>query len=295
MGSSSILKAEGELAGSSAKAYLKDLQDLPSLPAIALQALAVAEDPLSTASDLLRVILSDPPLAAKVLKVANSVHFHRGHAVSDLQTAIVRLGFSNVRNLLMGVSVIRAFNTYFVGAPYTREDFWVHSIAVGITASRLSGESAQLCASSSFVMGLLHDIGQLVLDRVARGPFAEAIRVAQDGRIPLFEAERLRLGSDHAAVAGELLESWRFPRELVEPVRWHHEPSRCDEAHRPHASLLEAADWICDTHKIGNSGNDHPVTPSAGCLRTLGLNEASIAALVDAVQKEPLLSLLLPV
>jgi HD-like signal output (HDOD) protein len=283
------------LAGSSAKAYLKNLKDLPSLPAVAMQALAVAEDPSSTASDLLRVILSDPPLAAKVLKVANSVHFDRGHAVSDLQTAIVRLGFSNVRNLLMGVSVIRAFNTYFVGAPYTREDFWVHSIAVGVTASRLSGESVQLCASSSFVMGLLHDIGQLVLDRVAREAFTDAVRVAQDGRIPLFEAERLKLGSDHAVVAGELLESWRFPRELVEPVRWHHEPARCDAAHRPHAYLLEAADWICDTHKIGSSGNDHPVTPSAESLRSLGLTADSIAALVDAVQKEPLLSLLLPV
>jgi HD-like signal output (HDOD) protein len=274
---------------------LKTFRDLPSLPGIALQAVAVAEDPSSTASDLLRVILSDPPLAAKVLKVANSVHFHRGHTVSDLQTAIVRLGFTNVRNILMGVSVIRAFNNCFVGAPYTREDFWIHSIAVGVTACRLSGESAQLCASSSFVMGLLHDIGQLVLDRVSRERYAEAVRSAQSDRIPLFKAERLRLGTDHAAVAGGLLESWRFPRELVEPVRWHHDPSGCEEAHRPHASLLEVADWICDTHGIGGSGNDHPVTPGADSLRAFRLTEGSIRELVDFVRREPLLSLLLPV
>lgn len=283
------------MAGSSAKGYLRNLGELPSLPAVAIQALAVAEDPSSTASDLLRVILSDPPLAAKVLKVANSVHFDRGHAVSDLQTAIVRLGFSNVRNLLMGVSVIRAFNAYFIGAPYTREDFWVHSIAVGVTASRLSGESAQLCASSSFVMGLLHDIGQLVLDRVARDSFVAAVRAAREGKVPLFEAERARLGSDHAAVAGELLDSWRFPRELVEPVRWHHEPRRCDAAHRPHAELLEVADWICDQHQIGNSGNDHPAAPAAESLRRFRLTEESILSLVDAVRQEPLLSILLPV
>lgn len=283
------------MSGSPASSYLKNLQDLPPLPAIALQAVAVAEDPSSTASDLLRVILSDPPLAAKVLKVANSVHFHRGHAVSDLQTAIVRLGFTNVRNILMGVSVIRAFNNCFVGAPYTREDFWVHSIAVGVVASRLSGESAQLCASSSFVMGLLHDIGQLVLDRASRERYAEAVRTARADRIPLFRAERLRLGADHAAVGGGLLETWRFPRELVEPILWHHEPSRCEEAHRPHASLLEVADWICDTHGIGSSGNDHPVAPPADRLRALRLTDASIRALADSVREEPLLSLLLPV
>src|SRR5581483_1694328 len=114
---SAPVETGGTVSGFSPKEYLRNLGDLPSLPAVAVQALAVAEDPSSTASDLLRVIMSDPPLAAKVLKVANSVHFHRGHAVHDLQTAIVRLGFSNVRNLLMGVSVIRAFNSHFIGAP----------------------------------------------------------------------------------------------------------------------------------------------------------------------------------
>lgn len=279
----------------SAKDYLKNLRELPSLPGVALQALAVAEDPSSTASDLLRVIMSDPPLAAKVLKVANSVHFQRGHVVSDLQTAIVRLGFSNVRNLLMGVAVIRAFNTYFVGAPYTREDFWVHSIAVGVTASRLSGEGLQLCASSSFVMGLLHDIGQLVLDRAAREAYGQAIRAAQDGRLPLHEAERRRLGCDHAAVGAELLASWRFPHELVEPVRWHHDPDRCDAPHRPHAHLIQAADWICDLHQIGSSANEHPSAPSPDTMAALKLNDATIVKLVDTVRAEPLLSLLLPV
>jgi HD-like signal output (HDOD) protein len=279
----------------SPKEFLKNLQDLPSLPGVAVQALAVAEDPASTASDLLRVIMSDPPLAAKVLKVANSVYFHRGHAVTDLQTAIVRLGFSNVRNLLMGVAVIRAFNAYFIGAPYTREDFWVHAIGSGIVASRLSGENVQLCASSSFVMGLLHDIGQLVLDRAAREAYGQAILTARDRGIPLPDAERMRLGCDHAAVGAELLAAWRFPHELVEPVRWHHEPHRCAPAHRPHASLLQAADWICDAHDIGSSANGNPVKPSEDILRTLHATEESIERLVDSVRREPLLTLLLPV
>jgi putative nucleotidyltransferase with HDIG domain len=275
--------------------YLRNIGDLPSLPGVAVRALAVAEDPSSTASDLLRVIMSDPPLAAKLLKVANSVYFHRGHAVHDLQTAIVRLGFANVRNLLMGVSVIRAFNTYFIGAPYTREDFWVHSIAVGVLASRLSGENVQLCASSSFVMGLLHDIGQLVLDRAAREAYGQALRAARDARVPLDEAERRRLGCDHAAIGAELLASWRFPHELVEPVRWHHQPGRCEASHRPHAYLLQAADWICDEHQIGSSANDHPARPSDETLRQLRITDGSIRDLLDSVREEPLLTLLLPV
>jgi HD-like signal output (HDOD) protein len=260
-----------------------------------MQALAVAGDPSSTASDLLRVIMSDPPLAAKVLRVANSVHFHRGHDVSDLQTAIVRLGFSNMRNLLMGVAVIRSLNPYFVGAPVTREDFWVHSIAVGVTASRLSGQNEQLCASSSFVMGLLHDVGKLVLDRTARDRFAQALQLSEGAKIPLPEAERVRLGCDHAQVGGELLAAWRFPRELVEPVRWHHEPMKCDPVHRSHAVILQTADWICNVHGLGGAGNLHPTAPDPASLVRLRVTGRSIASIVEAVRNEPLLSLLLPV
>jgi len=260
-----------------------------------MQALAVTQDPSSTASDLLRVIMSDPPLAAKVLRVANSVHFHRGYDVSDLQTAIVRLGFSNVRNLLMGVAVIRSLNPYFAGAPVAREDFWVHSIAVGVTASHLSGQSEQLCASSSFVMGLLHDIGKLVFDRSARDRFAQALQLSAGAKVPLHEAERVRLGCDHAVVAGELLAAWRFPRELVEPVRWHHDPAKCDAAHRPHAIILQTADWICNVHGLGGAGNAHPVAPDASALIRLRVTGRSIASIVEAVKREPLLNLLLPV
>lgn len=274
--------------------YLEDLGELPSLPAVALQALAVATDPSSTASDLLRVIMTDPPLAAKVLRVANSVHFHRGYDVSDLQTAIIRLGFSNVRNLLMGVAVIRSFHSYFAGAPFTREDFWYHSVAVGVTASRLSGGSEQLCASSSFVLGLLHDIGKLVLDRTSRALFSRAVRASQEQKIPLHEAERLFLGCDHAAVAGELLTAWGFPSELIEPVRWHHQPARCDPAHRPHAILLQTADWICSVYRLGSGANAHPRPPAPETLIRLRVTGQSIQSIVDSVRNEPLLSLLVP-
>jgi HD-like signal output (HDOD) protein len=273
---------------------LTDLPDLPTLPAVALQAAAIAEDPSSTASDLLRVIMTDPPIASKVLKVANSVHFHRGHAVTDLQTAIVRLGFSNVRNLLLGVAVMRPFGAAFAGAPYSREDFWTHSVAVGAAAARLAPDGEELCASTAFVSGLLHDLGKLVLDRYARDGFLHAIRLSQAEGIPLHEAERRRFGRDHAQVAGELLEAWRFPRELTEPVRWHHDPDSCDPAHRGHARALRAADWICSAHGPGSGGNAHPARPTDAELARLGLDEARVRELVRGLESEPLLAALVP-
>ncbi len=275
---------------------LGEIKDLPTLPSMAAAALAVAEDPGSTASDLLRVILSDPPIAARVLRVANSVFFHRaaGGDVTDLQTAIVRLGFSNVRNLLMGVSVIRSFNAFFVDSPYTREDFWVHSISVAALTGRLSRADERISSSTAFVAGLLHDIGKLILDRYHRDPFTHALRLAQGERIPLDEAERRRFGSDHAAIAGELLDTWHFPRELSDPVRYHHDPERCPERHRLHAMLVQAADYLCNVHGVGYSGNAHPAAPPARYFEQLKIREDEIESHLEALRSEPLLVALLP-
>ena len=275
---------------------LGSLSDLPTIPSMAGLALAVAEDPDATASDLLRVIMSDPPIAAKVLRVANSVYFQRGGGeVTDLQTAIVRLGFANVRNILMGVSVIRSFNAFFVGAPYTREDFWIHSISVGVLASRLSGANESLCSSTAFVVGLMHDLGKLLFDRHARASWVRALAVSRERKIPLCEAERETLGADHAALAGALLEAWRFPRELSEPVRWHHDPRTCSEEHRLHAMLLHVADAVCSARRIGYSGNDHPAPPSRESLESLEVTARGLEEAVASLEGEPLMRLLLPV
>ena len=274
---------------------LKEVGDLPTIPSVAAQALALTEDPSSTASDLLRVVMTDPPLAAKVLRVANSVRFHGDHDVTDLQTAIVRLGFNQVRNLLMGVAVIRSFNTYFVGAPYTREDFWVHCISVGVLAAKLAGEGDTLPSSTAFVGGLLHDAGKLVLDRFAREPFTRSLRLAQSESMPLFKAERQCMGTDHAEVGAELLALWKFPLELTEPVRWHHEPQRCAASAQVNARAVEAADWLCNLHKVGYSGNPHPCRPPEEALKKLGITDARAKELIKSLEAEPLLSALLPV
>jgi putative nucleotidyltransferase with HDIG domain len=270
--------------------------DLPSLPVVATLAIGVSSDPDSTASDLLRVIMSDPPLAAKVLRVANSVYYQRGGAdVKDLQTAIVRLGFSNVRNLLVGLSVIRSFDPFFVGAPYTREDFWVHSISTGLLAARLTRTAANLSSSTAFIAGLLHDVGKLVLDRQLRDAWSQALSLSRLAALPLHEAELRTMGSDHAQVGASVLEAWKLPSELVEPVRWHHRPAGAPVHHRVHAAAVLLADYFCIHHRLGYSGNEHPPLPAKALLDEFRTTDEAVAEAVRDLEQSPLLGVLLPV
>ncbi len=276
-----------------ARIPLHQIKDLPTLPAIADAALAVAHNPDSTANDLLKVILIDPAIAAKVVRVANSVFFNRGFEITDLQSAIVRMGFTNVRNLLLGVSVIRAFDSFFVEAPYSREDFWVHSISVGALAGRLT-ESRHLSSSTAFLAGLLHDLGKLILDRYLQHEFREVVKLAGREGLPLNEAEERSLGICHAVVGAGLLEVWKFPAELVEPIRHHHDPEDCPEPHRSHAVLIQVADYLVNTRRLGFSGNAHPTPPPVEYVRAFHLSQEMIDFLFDSIEKEALPSFLLP-
>jgi HD-like signal output (HDOD) protein len=275
---------------------LKEIKDLPTIPAMAAAALQVADDPASTASDLLRVILTDPPIAARVLRVANSAFFRptvRGE-VTELQTAIVRLGFTNVRNLLMGVSVIRSFNAFFVDSPYTREDFWVHCISVGALAGRLCQGNPRISSSTAFVTGLLHDLGKLVLDRYERAAFTRALRLSQGERLPLDVAERREFGSDHSAIAGDLMDLWNFPKELSDPVRFHHDPERCPEPHRFGAVILQVADYVCNVNGLGYSGNTHPAPLPEGSWELVGTRPEDLKTHLESLRNEPLVAALMP-
>jgi HD-like signal output (HDOD) protein len=144
------------------------------------------------------------------------------------------------------------------------------------------------------VTGLLHDIGKLVLDRYSRDPFTHALRLAQSEKIPLDQAERRRFGSDHAAIAGELLDTWNFPRELSDPIRYHHDPDRCPERHRLHAILIEASDYLCNAHHLGYSGNAYPAAPPEANLELLRIRSEDVESHILALRNEPLLVALLP-
>jgi HD-like signal output (HDOD) protein len=267
--------------------------DLPTLPVVAARALSITGDLEAPIEAVLELLRMDPPLAAKVLRVANSVWFQRGRSVSDLRSAVVRLGFAHIRNILVGVSVLRSFDAYFAGAPYSREDFWRHCIGVGVVAARLGREAADLSASSAFLAGLLHDVGKLVLDQQLRDPWDAALRMSREYRLPLHEAEARVVGCDHATIGGGLLDLWRIPAEVADPVRWHHRPDGCPAPHRRAAMLLNAADYHCIEHRVGYGGNEHPERPGASILAALRLTEDGCRTAVEGLDRDALFAALL--
>ncbi len=143
---------------------------LPSFPDVALRVRQALEAEHCTADTLARVVHSEPALAARLLKVANSALLNRGGPpVTDLRTAIARLGFDMVRNAATAVAV----EQLLLGREHQDiraelERLWRHSVAVSALAYVLAGQCRGVNRDEALLAGLMHDIGRLYVHARAR-------------------------------------------------------------------------------------------------------------------------------
>ena len=197
---------------------LQRTSDLPVLPALALEALALSRRANVRMDQLLDVIEREPLLAARVLGVANSAFYSRGMPTTSVQYALVRLGTHAVRDVLtMAVYSSTVFDV--PGLSELVRECFDHSVAVA-RASRELARFMDLDPEVAFLAGLLHDVGYARCLKIAR------TALAQVEREPMLEA----VDALHAAAGGVLARAWSLPAEVVLACERHHTPDVRDYA-----------------------------------------------------------------
>ncbi|MBI5058753.1 HDOD domain-containing protein [candidate division KSB1 bacterium] len=198
--------------------------DLPTLPTIAIEVSRLATSPLTGMSDIVRIIRNDPPLTAKILRVANSAFYGMPRRIESLNMALVVLGMREINNLVTCISVLRAFPGRGE-AGFDRNAFWEHSAGTGEIARVIASRLHLRLHGVEFTAGLLHDVGKIVLDQHFHSEFMESLRVASAEGLSTAEAERRVLGVDHAEIGAWLAEAWALPPAITECIRYHHQPT----------------------------------------------------------------------
>jgi putative nucleotidyltransferase with HDIG domain len=237
---------------------IRRVTEVPTLPSTVAKILEVTGDEYSSAADLAKVIYFDQSLATKVLRIANSPFYGFSRQVKTLEHATVILGFKDIRNMALAMSVFSSFFVKGGAGRFDRIRFWEHSLSCGLGA-KVIAEDAGLNKTELFVAGLIHDLGKVVLDRYHQEGFQEVLEAAVARRLPWDEAEREVLGYDHAEVAGRLLSAWKFPADLVRPVACHHRPWEDDLEPRRSAAVY-LADTLCRSVEMP----DHEGQPLPG-------------------------------
>jgi HD-like signal output (HDOD) protein len=255
---------------------LNSLTHLPSLPGTVLeveQELDRKDDLSVSAVRIGRLIEKDMGISAKVLKIANSV-FYAGRygRIADIGQAVARLGIDEVRNICVTVGGLQLFTGE--SDLVSLKDFWRHSMGAALFIRHCGGQMPQPSPlpSGSYIAGLFHDIGILILDRYFHDAYKIVRQHGAGKEKPLFAVEKESLGIHHGEIGAMLLDRWRLPGEICSAVRDHHEPDMCPEPSRRLCQLINIATFACSAFGIPEPGDDTFQAGSAGAWHDLGLD-----------------------
>ncbi|MBD3221104.1 HDOD domain-containing protein [bacterium] len=235
------------------------LLELPTIPETLTRILELLEDPNSGARDLAAVIRSDAPLAAKILRLANSPLYQKNRSITTVQECVAVLGYRTVRQVALCVAVVSSLGKECDAraAALDYRDLWRHCVTVGAVSQELARAVRHESPETVFTGGLLHDLGKFVLTICHPRHYADLVVARRRSGLPLVEAERRDLGFDHAQAGGALARSWNFPDVLIAMIAGHHDREPSDRS----VALVGLADHLANImaptrSDLGFSGNE---------------------------------------
>lgn len=263
---------------------IRQAPTLGSPPAVYRRLVEVLDDPRSGPHEVAAVIGQDTSLTARLLRIANSAYFAFSKPVDSVHQAVTFIGATHVRDIALATSVTSAFRNVPPDLIHL-EDFWRHSIAVGIGARMLAGIRRESNVERFFVAGMLHDLGRLVLYSSAPDAARAILEHAKDRECLLYEAERELAGFDHGTIGGALMEQWNMSASLVECVTLHHRPEEARDF-AVEAATIHLADLIANALRLGRSGERRVPPRWIGLWDTLSLDPATLPDLMTSMQEE---------
>jgi putative nucleotidyltransferase with HDIG domain len=229
--------------------------ELPLLPQVASQVMALTSDPAADAAKLSSLIHQDQALAAHVLRIANSPAYMPRSPVVSLQHAVAMLGINLLSEIAFTAS-LKAGAFQVPGHEDEVKELWRHSLASGAFAKEVA-RARRVNVESAFLCGLLHAIGKPVVLRTAAA-IAQKQSISADK--PLL---RMLMNGYHSRVGCLIADKWSLPKQVAEAIQYY---SDYDHAvsFRQECLLTYAADRLA-THLLTpddmpeDSLRDHPV------------------------------------
>ena len=202
---------------------LDKIKEIPTLPTIVFELNQHLQNPETSIAKVSQTIEKDQAMALKILKLVNSAFYGFRSKVSDVNNAVVLLGFNAVRNAIISVSVINALPKTLLFQDFEMIDFWKHSLAVAVTSKNIAQKAGGESADNCFVGGLLHDVGKVIMAQYLTDEFVKVWSRMQNEYLPFYEAEQKELPVDHTQIGAYLADRWQLPTGLTDAIRWHHE------------------------------------------------------------------------
>jgi HD-like signal output (HDOD) protein len=246
----------------------KKIEGAPRLASLrsinmALSELVYAEN--SFTSQIAEIIRRDPSLTSRLLKLVNSVFFGLSQRVNNIEEAIFYLGLRQIRELALATPIIEDFDKLDSGFDKNSwHKLWQHSIGTGIlTREILSVAGVKFEDDTDYIVGLVHNVGKIVCASVFPEAFSKIQETTCDTTEDVCKMEKELIGWDHAAIGAYFLEKHHLGPEIVEPVRFHNNPSQIEEeSYMQTAAAVQLADHM--VRSVGIEGLENTEIPEEG-------------------------------
>ncbi len=229
---------------------------LPSLESVLSELQALTSQNHARLDDLIRLVEADQGMSIRVLRMANSVYFAPSEPIMEVQEAVLYIGLSAFRGLVVSSRCIE--KTCHVRQSVLHwSQFWTHAAGVGWITRELSQYLREVdqSAESYYLMGLLHDIGKVVLAQLMPEEFDRIYTRAAREKVAVHLLEHEILGVEHGHLGAWYMHKQRIPLALCEPVRLHHATGGDNSAFYNSARLIRLADHFAHWLELGQSGN----------------------------------------
>ena len=280
--------AEQDASGTerSLRSILRQIEALPSLPAVANAILGQVLNQDFDHSKLARVIETDPALSLKVLDYANSATYITRGQVSQVEQGLNRLGSKVVQTLMLSVLIKDSLIKGDKKAEAIQTAHWKHSLATAVFAALVAGRVSPSLAGEAFGAGIMHDIGGIFLQLHMQDRYVQVTERMEELYEPVLEAEQEIFKTDHTAVGRWIAEKWKLTPAMTDAIWLHHHSAPAIAAFKDNARLVAivalanilAHATIMDAPRVMARERQRQM----GLQEMLGLDEADVQAILTA-------------
>lgn len=209
---------------------------LPSLPAVALRVVELTSNVDVKLPELATTIQNDQGLASKVLRTVNSSFYGLPNRCASINKALVLLGLGPVKSLALSFSLIGSIGDQDDGFDY--QSYWRRGLYTAVAAKVVADHLKLAIADEAFLAGLLQDIGVVAMHRALGFRYAEVTESTGGDHRQLVKAELGALEVQHPEIGAMLAQRWKFPDELIMPVRYHERPTAAPQGYHEIVRLI---------------------------------------------------------
>ena len=264
------------------------LDELPSLPTVVYELSRVINDPMSSTSDVEKIMANDQSMTVKVLQLVNSAYYAIPGGVTSLSRAIGYIGFDTVNQLVLSGSILNALETKGPQR-YDMNEFWKHSIGVGIAAETIAKFVHYPTPADLFTAGLVHDMGKVALYTLESDVMLSIVEHAAQKSLSYSEAE-VELGlPTHTKIGQKLAQKWKLPTQIQASIAYHHEKEIhlrggiSPDLHR-NVDIVYLANLLTHALKFGKSGHDKILGAPREVLERLSISDADLKVVVADIR-----------